>query len=905
MNDPLPSFSHAGQPVSADAGPQAESENFAINTIRGACEPRPVEEENSEGAMEGLYRKIVETTNEGISIIDSSFRYSFVNRQMAMMLGYEPEEMIGRDIMEFQFPENLNRKRQILEHRREGVREHYEDRLRRKDGSELWVRIAATPIYKENGVFDGALAMMNDITERKRAEEALRESEDRFRRAAQAGRMFAYEWDMTTDQIVQSQEAAEILGLSGDATHTTGREVMAMIHPDDRRRVNDSIEGPTLENPIYRNVIRVFRLDGRMIWLERFGRVFFDAQGKMVRRVGMAMDVTERKRAEEALRESEERFRFAAQAGRMFAYEWDMTTDRIVRSPECAEILGLTGDVTHTTGQEVAASIHPEDLKLVAAAVAGLTPENSIYRATVRVFRPDGDVVWLERTGRGFFNAEGKLSRLIGMAVDVTEHKRTEEALRGSEEQFRSVFREAGVGMVIVLPDGRFLAANNAFCEYVGYTEGELLSKTVQSITHPEDWPHFSRKLGETLAQGVSFQKVEKRCLHKSGRIVWGESSASLIRGPGGEPRYFIGEVLDITERKLAEETLRESEEKFRSVFRDAGVGMKIFSPEGHFLAANGAFCECVGYSEEELLQRNIESIIHPEDWPAFSRVLGEALAHGPGFQKVERRYVHKSGRIIWGECSASLIRSPGGEPRYFVGELLDTTERKLAEEARSSVNRRLIEAQEEERARIARDLHDDINQRLALLAMGIGQVKKASPGFPAELFGRMDELSRQTAEIAADIQAISHQLHSSKLGYLGIVAAMEGFCEESAEQQKVEIHFSHDSVPSEVPQEISLCLFRVLQEALHNALKHSGVRHFEVQLYGASDEIGLSVCDLGVGFDPNAALNQRGLGLISMRERLRLVQGSIAIESKPQCGTRIHALVPLGRERRAMSATG
>jgi signal transduction histidine kinase len=220
-------------------------------------------------------------------------------------------------------------------------------------------------------------------------------------------------------------------------------------------------------------------------------------------------------------------------------------------------------------------------------------------------------------------------------------------------------------------------------------------------------------------------------------------------------------------------------------------------------------------------------------------------------------------------------------------------------------VSRRLIEAHEEERTRIARDLHDDINQRLALLAIEIEQLKQNPPQSASEVADRMGKLSKQTGEIAADVQSISHRLHSSKLEYLGIVAAMRSFCAEFGEQQKVEIDFSYAEIPQNLSPGISLCLFRVSQEALHNAVKHSGVRHFEVKLRGAADTIHLTVRDSGHGFNLEAAMQRRGLGLTSMKERLKLVHGELTIDSQPKRGTTVHARVPFTQGSNTVQEAG
>jgi signal transduction histidine kinase len=220
-------------------------------------------------------------------------------------------------------------------------------------------------------------------------------------------------------------------------------------------------------------------------------------------------------------------------------------------------------------------------------------------------------------------------------------------------------------------------------------------------------------------------------------------------------------------------------------------------------------------------------------------------------------------------------------------------------------VSRRLIEAQEQERTRIARELHDDIGQRLALLTIELEQLQQNSPDLPAEVRSRMGELRKQSSEIATDIQSLSHELHSSRLEYVGIAAAMRGFCQDFRKQQKVEIDFKVHDLPSPLSPDIALCRFRVLQEALHNSAKHSGVRRFEVQLWGMSGEIHLTVSDSGSGFNREAAKVSRGLGLISMEERLKLLDGTFSIESQPKRGTRIHAYVPLRSESDSMRAAG
>ena len=231
-----------------------------------------------------------------------------------------------------------------------------------------------------------------------------------------------------------------------------------------------------------------------------------------------------------------------------------------------------------------------------------------------------------------------------------------------------------------------------------------------------------------------------------------------------------------------------------------------------------------------------------------------------------------------------------------YIGSCIDITERKIAEQAVATISGRLIEAQELERSRLARELHDDINQRLALLAIELEQLRLNPPAAKSVLAKRIDDLQHTTLDISKDVQALSHELHSSKLDFLGLVPAFSSFCREFSQQKKVAVHFTHADIPIWVPHDISLCLFRVLQEASHNVVKHSGVSRFDVELRGVADHAFLTIRDTGKGFDPAAAISARGLGLVSMRERLNLVGGTLSIKSGGTRGTEIFADVPLPR---------
>lgn len=223
-----------------------------------------------------------------------------------------------------------------------------------------------------------------------------------------------------------------------------------------------------------------------------------------------------------------------------------------------------------------------------------------------------------------------------------------------------------------------------------------------------------------------------------------------------------------------------------------------------------------------------------------------------------------------------------------------DITRRREAEEELRNLGGRLIKAQEDERRRIARELHDDLNQRLAILGIELDQLQQLLPAEQTELSDRVDRLSSKAQEISSDIHKLSYRLHPSKLDHLGLAAALKSLCQELSEHQEIEIDFQQDGFPADLPQDITLCVFRIAQESLRNAIKHSGSRTARVVLRKTTQVVHLRVSDTGRGFDYDSPKSSKGLGFISMRERLRLVDGEISIRSQANRGTQIDVLIPL-----------
>jgi PAS domain S-box-containing protein len=457
--------------------------------------------------------------------------------------------------------------------------------------------------------------------------------------------------------------------------------------------------------------------------------------------------------------------------------------------------------------------------------------------------------------------------------------------------------------------DGVILSWNPAAQRIFGYAAEEAIGQSITIIIPPElrdDEVGILRR----LKAGERIEHYETLRITKDGRRLNVSITASPIRD--AEDRIIgVSKIArDITSRKTAEAALRDSQEALRTSEErlrlgqwaahvgtfdlSLRTGVDIWTPETEALYGlpPGGFGGTL---------TAFENLIHPDDRERVIELTQELIR--------TRRPVDSEWRTVWPDGSVHWIAGRGqvlvdesGEPSRLLGVNMDVTERKQAEEALSAMTWKLVEAQEQERARIARELHDDTNQRLALLALELSQLQKNNE-LPSDVRDRMDKLQQMTSEIAMGVHNLSHELHFATLDYVGLVSGMRSWCEEYGARQKLEIDFKGDDVPT-LPQSTSLCLFRVLQEALHNAAKYSGVKRIEVQLTKNSGEIHLIVSDSGRGFDVAAAKRKRGLGLTSMQERVRLVGGTIMIDSKPLAGTTIHVYVPFA-ERNAQMAAG
>jgi len=723
-----------------------------------------------------LFRNVFTASPIGIAVENLDGQLLFVNPAFCSMLGFREEELRSKRRVDFSPREDAEKDRALFQQLRAGSIDHYqlEKRYFRRDGSLIWGRLSVSLLKNTPPLI---VAMVEDISEKKTAEET------RFRHAAIV--------ESSEDAIISKNLDAVIVSWNAGAQRifgytkeeAVGQPITLLIPPELRDEENTILERLRAGGRIEQYETARVTKAGKKVDVSLSISSVKDSTGGIVGFTKIVRDITERKQAEDAVKESEQRFRLIADTAPVMI--WMSGTDKL-----CTYFnkpwLDFTGrSLEEELGNGWAEGVHADDLQNCLDTYTQFFDRREKFRMQYRLRRHDGEYCWILDIGVPRFNPDRSFAGYIGIAVDVTERKEAEEALRefnralekqtvelqAREELLKIFVKNVPAGVAMLDRDMRYLQVSDRWCaDYSVLDSSQVLGRS-----HYELFPDVPDR--------------------------WKE----------------------VHRRALAGETVRADEDRWD---REGGTTW---------------------------VRWEVRPWLNLDGWPG--------------------------GILIFAE---------------------DITRRKQMEEALSDMSRKLIESQEQERARIGRELHDDINQRLAMLAMELDQLQ----GDPSDVQSRVQKLREQTMEISSDVQALSHELHSSKLEYLGVVGGIKSWCKEFAARRRMDIDFK-DDVSSVLPFEVGLCLFRVLQEALHNSTKHSGVKRIDVQLAENSNEVQLTVSDLGAGFDSEAAKQHGGLGLTSMRERVRLVGGTIEICSKPMGGTTVRVRVPFKSARAALRAAG
>jgi PAS domain S-box-containing protein len=907
-----------------------------IDAVRRPCRngERLSSQERADQAAEELtrqaeqkFRAIFDNTSDGIFLHDlESLRLTMGNKSCLQMLGYTEEEFTKLSVVDLHPEEDLPFiYAQIDKFLTGGKPIRHDIRFKRKDRSILFADLSPDLVEIDGTRY--VLVALKDITERKRMEEQLRRHAEHLEELVEARtgelqeseRRYRSLYHTIADGIFVAGADGQIADVNDSACVQLGytrEELMGMplaaisARPGfdlgevmDRLRAAGSLSYETAHR----------RKDGVIIPVE-LSVTLIEYRGRPAV-LGVARDITERQRAQEALQEREYLLSESQRIGHIGSWSVDLATETVTWTRETFRLYGVSPDTFAPSADALLGLLHPDDRaamgEWIRATLAGEHPGVLEFRTLL----PDGSVRVLSGRGELVLDDDHRPVRVVGSVQDITEQKQAEESLRESQALYQDLVETSQDLIWQCDQEGRYTYLNPAWETTLGYSLEEMLGKSFwlfQSSAYAErDRGEFAR-----LLQGGTTTGYETVFRGKEGREIHLVFNAKFVRDEREKIVGIRGAAYDITERRRAEEALRESEERFRTAFEEGAVAMALTALDSTLLKVNSSFCRMLGFSASELVGRSFAEITHPDD-RAVNLVGTRRLACGEtSFFHMEKRYIRKDGAVIWADMSTASVRDAQGRPLYCVTHIQDVTDRKRAEEALRRLNERLelqvaqrtedlrhtvdrlrhltlelSQAEDRERQRIADILHEDVQQTLAAAKFHLNLLT-SEPRCAEESREIVEQVKNMLRDAIERSRSLSHEL-SPALYQVELLEILNWLARHMGQKHGLTVRVEPHGLVDSPSEPLKAFLYKVVQELLFNVVKHAGVSEARICVRRMRQSIYLSVIDQGRGFDPQKLEQAAGFGLLSIRERVQSLGGRMKIKSTPGAGSRFLIAVP------------
>ena len=887
---------------------------------------------------EARFRNISDAAPVLIWVSDATKKCTWFNQPWLDFTGRSMAEEVGDGWTDRIHPDDLQRCLHIYNTSFDKrLQFSVEYRMRRFDGEYRWLLDSGIPRFSGAGEFVGYIGACIDIDDRRAAESALRQSEARLQLATGIGNFGTWDLNFVDGRMIWSDKLFQIFGMSPTPDRTVERDVYrSRVSPSDLGSLGDLNEAALRSREEFSAEFRITREDdGKTRWLRAVARFFYDKNGNVVRSVGVAQDITERKLAEETLRESEHRFKLAQEAGNVGIWDWDAASDETFWSDKMWSFYGVKPLSIYPDNTFWEEHLHPHDRSRVIAGVnAALESLSSSYGDEFRIVRKNGEIRWLESAATIERDEAGRATRMYGVNLDITEKKQTAELIRASEAQLRLITDSIPALVSYIDKNEQYRFVNKQYTDWFGIENEDLLGCTMTEVLGRQARDQLKLRVDQVLTGEVvtfeswlDYRAVGRRFVHVS--YVPDVDKDGAVAG-------FYALVTDLTEQKRSEDLLASSEKRVQ-LLTDSFTDYAIISldPDGVISSWNPGAEYIFGYSADEIIGKPASILFTPEDTARGVPVQELERARRSGRASDERWHIRKDGSRFfangvmaplyvgealtgYAKIAADLTekkRNSEALQRAYdememrvlerTRELSETNaalieainERKTSERQKITLLQRLVSSQEDERQRIARDLHDHLGQRLTALRLKLASLCDACKG-DEDLYLRATRLQQIAELIDTDVSFLAWELRPSVLDELGLVEAIETFIKEWSRHYDIAVDF-HTTGLSEkrLDREMETHLYRITQETLNNVVKHSEASAVSVLLERSGDNVVLIVEDNGKGFDVARVMNSehglgRGLGLSGIRERAELIGGSMEIESEPGSGTTVYVRV-------------
>jgi PAS domain S-box-containing protein len=763
------------------------------------------------------------------------------------------------------------------------------------------------------GSIDGVLIEFTELTEQVHARLDEERSRARMEAAQRIAQLGHWEQSLRTGAITWSDELYRILDLDPAQEFPSAERLHEAVHADDRQRVMAVVHDALAEKQGYEIRYRIGRSNGSVRVVDEVGEISLDSDGKPLRLLGVVHDVTEQVSAQQALVESEARFRFAQSIAHVGSWGRSLKRADGYWSDEFFRLLGLEPGSIEPSRGNFLKYMHPDDratfLELADSASEG-------YDLRLRFIGADGveRILWMH--GELTRGEDGEPLRWDGTGQDVSELVAAERALEESESRINLVFDSVGTGLAIIGPDRRALVVNRACSEILGYPAEELTAVPFDHLVHPDDLAMTLESFQQRL-EGVPVlqERVDTRLIHADGRVVEADLRAVPFR-VGDTIVGVLAEFRDVTVESALHRQVAESAEQIDAILEATPDALIVADDDDVILRTNAATKEIFGWEPEALVGQPVSILVGGPDRAAHAEYVDyykqtgkastpEGLAVG-NFRGATGRRADGSDFPV--ELAVAETGTRDGR-KLFVAAIRDVSERQAAEEQVGRLNaevarrsqetqalmQQLLTAQEEERRTVAYDIHDGPAQQLAAAQMFLQAFIHDAAIVPAEA-PNLAKAKQHLEEGLNETRRIMSGLRPAMLDDLGLEDALRQLLVEVTEQAGVQLEFDSNGLEVGLPPTVEITLYRVAQEAVSNALKHSGSRHLVVRLTSARDGVRLEVQDRGVGFNTTSVRSPsegKRFGLVGMRERVTLLGGAFEIESRPGEGATVRVEIP------------
>lgn len=615
---------------------------------------------------------LFETSILAQCLIRESGEILLANRAFCKLSGYSSEELkdlLLEQIIPATSAPNLSN----------GLKTPYTEAFREqqchcKNGTWKWVETKVSAFPALNGI---RLAQVQDIHKQKETETQRNKLEGQLKRGFSM--MLCGIGLVSQEGRFQHVNPALCELLQYPEQELLRQSVLDLAHPDDQATCL-AVHEKLLQGQSYQGEKRYIRKDGKTVWVYTSVYPVWNEQGVIAYFASQFLDISPYKILEHNLRLEQENLRLAFNNAAIGMALVSPHKGRYIKvNPRLCEMVGYPAEELMT--KQVVEITHPEDQSRDKLLIRQLS-EGKIHRIDIekRYIHKNGHVVWANVFSTCAYDTDNQLMYFVSQALDITQRKRIEQALRASEEKFKTAFENAAFGIMVVTTTGIILEANRQLRDMLGYTIEEFREMNYATLTHPDDLTLDCAAYEQMITHEISTCSLEKRFIHKSGKVVWASLAGSSIMDEQGNLISFVAQISDLTEQKQVEQAYQQSEQKFRSAFQNAAIGMAIASPTGRWIQVNPALCDILGYNEAELLSTDFQSVTHPADQEKGQFYLDLMASRTLETFQIEKRYIHKNGSIIWVQLNVSAVYDDQGQLIHQIAQIQDISERLLAE---------------------------------------------------------------------------------------------------------------------------------------------------------------------------------------------------------------------------------